>query len=140
MLLVFCLSVCICVTINGLCYWITTLVEHIQKATKIHKGSKVEVRFALSFYLIAFAGGLSVIASAWNLLRRYPPYEVSEHREHLLDDYDGVDFVPSPPSSAAAAMPLPSGPPPSGPTPPAPTAAELVSPTAQMPPPPAYTP
>ena len=135
----FCLSVCICVTINGLCYWITTLVEHIQKATKIHKGSKVEVRFALSFYLIAFAGGLSVIASAWNLLRRYPPYEVSEHREHLLDDYDGVDFVPSPPSSAAA-TPLPSGPPPSGPTPPAPTAAELVSPTAQMPPPPAYTP
>ena len=52
MLLLFCLSVCICVTINGLCYWITTLVEHIQKATKIHKGSKVEVRFALSFYLI----------------------------------------------------------------------------------------
>jgi hypothetical protein len=113
------LTVVVCVTINGFSFLVTQLLEGLQNETKTRTYSKVEIRFDVSFYLIAAAGGMSVIASACNLLRRYPPYEhSSEQRESLLDDYDGMDFG------------LPQGPP--GP--------DFYSPMAYMPPPPAYSP
>ncbi len=107
-------------TINGFSFLVTQLLEGLQNDTKVHKYSKVEIGFDVSFYLIAAAGGMSVIAAACNLLRRYPPYDNnSEQRENLLDDYDGMDFG-LPQGSAA------------GP--------DFDSPMSYMPPPPAYSP
>ncbi|XP_074641549.1 transmembrane protein 127-like isoform X2 [Tubulanus polymorphus] len=76
--------VIICVVINGFTYWVTDLLEQLQIETKPHKGSKVEVTFDVSFYLIATAGAMSVIATACNCLRRHP----RDIEPHLLDDYD----------------------------------------------------
>ncbi|XP_074641548.1 transmembrane protein 127-like isoform X1 [Tubulanus polymorphus] len=78
------LTVIICVVINGFTYWVTDLLEQLQIETKPHKGSKVEVTFDVSFYLIATAGAMSVIATACNCLRRHP----RDIEPHLLDDYD----------------------------------------------------
>ena len=111
----------VCVTINGFSFLVTQLLEGLQNDTKLNKNSKVEISFDVSFYLIAAAGGMSVIAAACNLLRRYPPYDNSpaEQRENLLDDYDGMDF----------------GLPPTGQPGP-----DFYSPMSYMPPPPAYSP
>ena len=65
---------------------------------------------------MAAAGGMSVIAAACNLLRRYPPHDhSSDHREALLEDYDGIDI---------GAL----------------QSADLYAPMNYMPPPPAYSP
>lgn len=98
----------ICVVVNGFTYWVTTEIEKLQRRTKIKMGSKVEVDFDVSFYLVAAAGGVAVLATASNCLRRYPIYEESQ-TESLLDDYDGVEALlpPGPEASALAQMPPP---------------------------------
>lgn len=83
------------VVINLLCYWLTTEIETLQKQTLAHPGSKVIIEFDISFYLVTAAGGLSVIATAFNCLKRHPVYEDSQG-ESLLDDYDGMDVLPPP--------------------------------------------
>ena len=88
-------AVLVCVTVNGFSFMITQLLDTLQNSTKTHRYSKVEIRFDVSFYLVAGAGGMSVIAAACNLLRRYPPHardRDEDQRENLLDDYDGMDF------------------------------------------------
>ncbi|KAL4231964.1 hypothetical protein ACF0H5_009541 [Mactra antiquata] len=87
------ITVILSVVINLFCYWLTTEVESLQKQTKHHPGSKVIVDFDVSFYLVTAAGGLSVIATAFNCLRRHPVYEDNQG-EALLDDYDGMDVLP----------------------------------------------
>ncbi|KAK3610416.1 hypothetical protein CHS0354_016595 [Potamilus streckersoni] len=84
------ITVIITVVINLFCYWLTTDVEHLQKETKRHTGSKVDVTFDISFYLVTAAGGVSILATAFNCLKRYPIYEDSQG-ESLLEDYDGMD-------------------------------------------------
>lgn len=106
-------SVIICVVINGFCYWLTLEIENLQKTTKTHKGSQVLVTFDVSFYLVAAAGGMAVLATACNCLRRYAMYEDSQ-ADDLLNDVEDIDILP-----------VPSG------EPPMPT---------NMPPPPAYSP
>ena len=113
----FLFAVIVCVTINGFSFLVTQLIEALQKETKLHEFSKIDMRFDVSFYLIAAAGGLSVIGAACNLMRRYPNYNRSptrEHHEALLSDYEGMD------------IPLPQTP-------------DYFSPM-NLPPPPAYTP
>ena len=102
---------------NGLCYWVTELLGVFQSKTKLHDGSKAMVQFSVSFYLITAAGAVAVIAAACNLLKRHGSSSVPlgssslsreaydpRDREHLLDDYDGMDlgmgrlaFYPPPP-------------------------------------------
>jgi len=98
-------SVILSVTINLFCYWLTTEVEELQKKTKLHPGSRVLVNFDISFYLITAAGGLSVIATAFNCLRRHPVYDDSGQGEQLLDDYDGLEAVMHPELSQPPAPP-----------------------------------
>ncbi len=43
---------------------------------------QVEVQFDVSFYLVAGAGGMSVVAAACNLLRRPPPPEPSLYHRY----------------------------------------------------------
>ena len=106
------------VVVNLFCYWLTVEVEKLQKETKLHHGSKVIVDFDISFYLVTAAGALSILATAFNFLRRYPVYEESQ-AEPLMEDYDGKDVVLFPP-----------------PPPPGPDMPQALS----LPPPPAYTP
>ena len=96
------------------CYWLTVEVQGLQKKTRLHKGSKITVNFDISFYLIAAAGGMGVIATAFNCLKRYPVYDENPPSEALLDDYDGMEDMISPTFDA--------------------------SPMANIPPPPAYCP
>ncbi|KAL5022757.1 hypothetical protein ScPMuIL_001912 [Solemya velum] len=108
-------TVVICVIINLLCYWFTVEVLPLQKSTKDFRGSKVQITFDISFYLIAAAGSVGVLATATNCLRRYPVHNESHlSTDNLLDDYDGLDTV------------IPVG--------------QDVAPMSQLPPPPAYTP
>lgn len=124
------LSVIMCVTINLFTYLITTTVEKLQIATRLHPGSKVVVTFDASFYLITAAGGVSVLATACNCLRRHSIYSSSSssssssHRtilsaDHLCDD-DTESLLPLPPST--------------------PMFDNEMDMIADLPPPPAYTP
>ncbi len=55
-----------------------------------------QVQFGVSFFLIVASGGLSVVATACNLLRRRKPTPdpYPEQREHLLDNFDDLDLQP----------------------------------------------
>lgn len=91
--------------INGFCYWVTEQVKELQKTTRMHLGSKVEVGFDISFYLVAGAGAISVIATACNCLRRYPPIDMDD-QANLLEDYDGFE-PPGPPAPELTMLPPP---------------------------------
>ncbi|ELT98562.1 hypothetical protein CAPTEDRAFT_226347 [Capitella teleta] len=114
--------VIVCVILSGMCFWVTELLQVFQLKTKLHDGSKAIVQFSVSFYLVTAAGAMSVMAAACNLLKRHSSSSCSSSvfsssashayretfdardREHLLDDYDGMDlgmgrlaFYPPPP-------------------------------------------
>lgn len=112
-------SVILCVIINLFCYWLTVEVSALQRLTKFHVGSKVQVTYDVSFYLVTAAGGVGVIATAMNCLRRHHTHD--QLTESLLEDYDGLEGV------------FPVLPPPDIPV-------EQSSPMSNLPPPPAYTP
>ncbi|XP_014673819.1 PREDICTED: transmembrane protein 127-like [Priapulus caudatus] len=65
-------TVLVCCTICGFCYWITVLLGEWQKTTMPSSSYKVTIRFDIGFYLTAGAGTLSVITTATNSLKRYP--------------------------------------------------------------------
>lgn len=91
------ISVLVCVVVNGLAYWVSTLLRAQQSANKSMAGKKVDVSFDVSFYLVVAAGGLSVIATAANLLKQHPTEEEEQINrlvdcdEDYDDDEDGVD-------------------------------------------------
>lgn len=89
-------SALLSVVINLFCYWFTTEVEEMQNKTMPHPNGRVVVDFDISFYLVTAAGGLSVIATAFNCLKRHPAYEDSGQGEQLLEDYDGMDTLMPP--------------------------------------------
>ncbi|GFO10115.1 transmembrane protein 127-like [Plakobranchus ocellatus] len=64
------LSVLLCMLINLFIYWITTLVDKLQRQHPLHEGSKVQVTFGVSFYLVACAGFMCVMATACSCLQR----------------------------------------------------------------------
>lgn len=85
-------TVLTCVAIHGLSYWITELIKILQRKTRMHTGSTVHVSFGVSFYLIAAAGVVSILATAFNLLRCR--WDSQNNREHMFGNYEGIDFGP----------------------------------------------
>ena len=76
---IFCL-VLLCTVVIGLCFWASELIYDIQNKNRSKIGKKVEVQFDIAYYLIVTSSGLSLLASAFALLRRYPTAE-EEHLE-----------------------------------------------------------
>lgn len=83
-------TVFLCVTVIGLCYYVSVMMEQQQESTKINPGTKVEIKFAISYFLVTGAGSVAIIASAANLLRRT---QVNHNQDHqvLLDDSEGAE-------------------------------------------------
>ncbi|CAF0744566.1 unnamed protein product [Rotaria sordida] len=80
------LSVLLCTVVTGLCFWASELIYDIQDRNRSKIGKKVEVQFDIAYYLVVMSSGLSLLASAFALLRRYPTAE-EEHLERLMDDW-----------------------------------------------------
>ncbi|XP_014817323.1 PREDICTED: transmembrane protein 127, partial [Calidris pugnax] len=74
-----------CATVIGFCYWASELILAQQQQHKKYHGSQVYVTFAVSFYLVAGAGGASILATAANLLRHYPTEEEEQALELLSE-------------------------------------------------------
>ncbi|XP_061448785.1 transmembrane protein 127 isoform X2 [Rhineura floridana] len=79
------LTVLQCATVIGFCYWASELILAQQQQHKKYHGSQVNVTFAFSFYLVAGAGGASILATAANLLRHYPTEEEEQALELLSE-------------------------------------------------------
>jgi hypothetical protein len=72
--------VLLCTVVTGLCFWASELIYDIQDKNRSKIGKKVEVQFDVAYYLVVISSGLSLLASACALLRRYPTAE-EEHLE-----------------------------------------------------------
>ncbi|XP_061674307.1 transmembrane protein 127 [Syngnathoides biaculeatus] len=88
------LTVLQCATVVGFCYWASELVLSLQQQNKKNHGSLVYVAFAISFYLVAGAGGASILATAANLLRHYPSEEEEQALELLSEMEDSSETFP----------------------------------------------
>ena len=103
------LTVIICLVINGFCYWITERIYEQQYLTRFKKGKKIEVQFDVSYYLIVFASLLSILSTAFTLIRRYPADD-DEHLNRILNEFTGgyfddpIDMQRSLPATAAATV------------------------------------
>lgn len=84
------LTVVFCLIINGFCFWISEKMYEQQNETRGKKGKKVDISFDVSYYLIVLASGLSILATAFTLIRRYPTDE-DEQLERLLEEYTGFE-------------------------------------------------
>lgn len=95
-----------CATVIGFCYWASELILALQQQHKQYHGSQVYVTFAVSFYLVAGAGGASILATAANLLRHYPTEEEEQALELLSEmeadsypaEYDVMNPFQPPPA------------------------------------------
>ncbi|OBS76886.1 hypothetical protein A6R68_16642 [Neotoma lepida] len=88
------LKVLQCATVIGFSYWASELILAQQQQHKKYHGSQVYVTFAVSFYLVAGAGGASILATAANLLRHYPTEEEEQALE-LLSEMEENDPYPA---------------------------------------------
>lgn len=84
------MTVVFCLIVNGFCFWISEKINDQQIETRSKKGKKIEVSFDVSYYLIVLSGGLSILATAFTLIRRYPSDE-DEQLERLLEEYTGFE-------------------------------------------------
>lgn len=84
------MAVVFCLIVNGFCFWISEKINDQQIETRSKKGKKIDVSFDVSYYLIVLAGGLSILATAFTLIRRYPSDE-DEQLERLLEEYTGFE-------------------------------------------------
>ena len=84
------MTVIFCLIVNGFCFWITEKMNDQQNETRHKKGKKIDVSFDVSYYLVVLAGGLSILAAAFTLIRRYPSDE-DEQLERLLEEYTGFE-------------------------------------------------
>ena len=77
--------------------------------TRFKKGKKIEVQFDVSYYLIVFASLLSILSTAFTLIRRYPADD-DEHLNRILNEFTGgyfddpIDMQRSLPATAAATV------------------------------------
>lgn len=78
------LSVCICVTTNGLSFMVTEQLASYYSKVPYRPGSKIDVQFSLSFYIITAAGVISVFGVAANLFRK-PIHSGSERSDRRRD-------------------------------------------------------
>lgn len=88
-------SVLQCATVIGFCYWTSELILALQQQHKKYHGSLIYVTFAISFYLVAGAGGASILATAANLLRHYPTEEEEQALELLSEMEDSSETFPA---------------------------------------------
>lgn len=88
-------SVLQCATVIGFCYWASELILSLQQQHKKYHGSLIYVTFAISFYLVAGAGGASILATAANLLRHYPTEEEEQALELLSEMEDSSETFPA---------------------------------------------
>ena len=84
------LTVIFCLVINGFCFWISERMNEQQIETRTKKGKKIDVSFDVSYYLIVLASGLSIMATAFTLIRRYSTDE-DDQLERLLEEYTGFE-------------------------------------------------
>jgi hypothetical protein len=84
------ITVVLCLAVNGFCFWISERMAEQQFETRTKKGKKVDVSFDVSYYLIVLASGMSILATAFNLIRRYSSDE-DEQLERLLEEYTGFE-------------------------------------------------
>lgn len=84
-----------CATVIGFCYWASELILSLQQQHKKYHGSLIYVTFAISFYLVAGAGGASILATAANLLRHYPTEEEEQALELLSEMEDSSETFPT---------------------------------------------
>ncbi|KAG7161400.1 Transmembrane protein 127-like [Homarus americanus] len=105
-------SVLVCVLCVGVCYYIIMLIETQQEATKPVVGptavARVQVKLDVGFYLLIFAGGLSVIAVGCSWLRPAHLFQDSDSAP-LMEDWGGLEgletFSVPPGSSLSAHIP-----------------------------------
>lgn len=88
------LTVLQCATVIGFCYWASELILSLQQQHKKYHGSLIYVTFAISFYLVAGAGGASILATAANLLRHYPTEEEEQALELLSEMEESSETYP----------------------------------------------
>lgn len=91
----FLFSVLQCATVIGFCYWASELILSLQQQHKKYHGSLIYVTFAISFYLVAGAGGASILATAANILRHYPTEEEEQALELLSEMEDSSETFPA---------------------------------------------
>ena len=84
------LTVIFCLAINGFCFWISERMNEQQIETRTKKGKKIDISFDVSYYLIVLASGLSIMATAFTLIRRYSTDE-DDQLERLLEEYTGFE-------------------------------------------------
>ncbi|XP_015911059.1 transmembrane protein 127 [Parasteatoda tepidariorum] len=84
-------SVISIVTIIGLCYYVSDLMEQQQELTKLYPTTRVEITFGVSYYLVATAGIIAVLATAANLFR-CDHLTRSNDVSMLLDDHQEETF------------------------------------------------
>ncbi|RXM31384.1 Transmembrane protein 127 [Acipenser ruthenus] len=88
------LAVLQCATVIGFCYWASELILSLQQQHRMYHGSLIYVTFAVSFYLVAGAGGASILATAANLLRHYPTEEEEQALELLSEMEESSETYP----------------------------------------------
>ncbi|XP_070212721.1 transmembrane protein 127-like [Littorina saxatilis] len=116
------LAVLVCVGIITFLYWATVDVLDLQHNPSIPHNDNVKVTFDVSFYLITAAGACSVIAVAFNCLRRKVVDAEPAPARAILDDQFNVD------TENLLVIPPPS------------LHGQDFSPMSNLPPPPPYTP
>lgn len=80
----------LCLIINGFCFWVSERIYDQQYLTRFKKGKRVDVQFDVSYYLVVLASGLSILATAFTLVRRYPTDE-DEQLDRILEEYTGFE-------------------------------------------------
>ena len=80
-----------CLAINGFCFWLTERMSDQQFETRAKQGKKIDIAFDVSYYLIVLASGMSILATAFTLLRRYPSNDDHHQLELILDEFAGTD-------------------------------------------------
>ncbi|KAK7110937.1 hypothetical protein V1264_014731 [Littorina saxatilis] len=115
-------TVLVCVGIITFLYWATVDVLDLQHNPSIPHNDNVKVTFDVSFYLITAAGACSVIAVAFNCLRRKVVDAEPAPARAILDDQFNVD------TENLLVIPPPS------------LHGQDFSPMSNLPPPPPYTP
>lgn len=86
------------VAVCGMCYWAALLLYDNLHSHKRAKGSKVVVDFGISYYIIVSAAASNIVATACNLLRKYPPSQLEVDTQPILNDVDNAILREDPPA------------------------------------------
>lgn len=106
------IAVFLLVTVAGMCYWAALVLYKNLHNHKRAKGSKIVVEFGISYYILVSAAVANIIATACNLLRRYPPSQPPADTQPIINDVDQAILrdEPSVPLSSMVQEPPPYAP------------------------------